>query len=154
MKLRVVLNSIRILNDRDPAMASLRFGEAKRGVRAADNRMVLDVEVSTQDDGGPGQRTRLPEDDHGRTYERKFYRPYSLYSLRVGVPIFEGDVSGSLDMRIDVVAPQHDRSQTLSTFARQWTGDPTSWLGSYHPRGIEGLEHVGFWQVFYNIEAA
>lgn len=151
MKIRVVLNSVRILNDRDPAMASLRFGEAKRGVRAADNRLVLDVDVHTRG-GGAQQRTRLPEDDHGRTYERKFYRPYSLYSLRVGVPIFDGDVVDNLAVRIDVVAPGHDRSQSLSTFEREFEGDPQSWVGSYQPRGIEGLEHMGFWQVFYEIE--
>lgn len=142
MKLRVLLQRIRIMNDRDPKMESLRFAEAERGLRPADNRLTLDVRVEAPDDG-LAERTRLPREGH--------YRPYSLYSLRVDEVVFEGDVSGPLVITIHVLAPGADPEEAVDTYRRELTGDPSTWLGAYGPREASGPEHLGFWQVYYRI---
>lgn len=141
MELRIVLESIRILNDRDPEMRSLRFGEAVRGVRPADNRLVLDVEVAAAE---REQTTHLPDTGH--------YRPYSLYSIRIEEPIFEGEVADRLTVRIDALPP--DGQRPVSTYRREFAGSPPDWLGAYRPDEASGPEHLGFWQVFYRIEPA
>lgn len=144
MELRVVLESIRILNDRDPAMASLRFGDAVRGVRPSDNRLVLDVEVDG--DGDPPRVTRLPREGH--------YRPYSLYSIRIEEPVFEGGVEDRLAVRIEAGPPGTDGWDPVSRYEREFVGTPGEWVGSYRPDEATGPEHLGFWQVFYRIEPA
>lgn len=149
MKLRVLLQRIRIMNDRDPKMASLRFGEVERGLWPADNRLSLDVRVEAPDDG-LAEQTRLPRGRH--------YRPYSLYSIRlysirIDEGVFEGDVSGRLVIRIHVLAPGADVEEAVDTYRRELTGDPSSWIGSYGPHEALGPEHLGFWQVYYPIES-
>lgn len=145
MKLRVLLQRIRIMNDRDPKMASLRFGEAERGLWPADNRLSLDVRVEAPDDG-LAEQTRLPRGRH--------YRPYSLYSIRIDeVVVFEGDVSGRLLITIHVLAPGADVEEAVDTYRRELTGDPSSWIGSYGPHEALSPEHLGFWQVYYRIES-
>lgn len=145
MKLRVVLERVRILNDRDPAMEPLRFGESRRGVRAADNRLVLDVDVHSRN-GHVRQRTRLP--DAG------YYRPYSLYSIPIDQTVFDGEVEDHLVVTVRALPPNADRDRAVSTYTREFVDDPRSWLGRYEPHEASGPEHLGFWQVVYRIEAA
>lgn len=143
MRLKIVFDGVRIMNDRDPAMAPLRFREAERGVRAADNRMVLEVRVDVDDDGG--ERHRLPREG--------WYRPYSLYSLRVDTVIFDGEVDDRLEVTVHALPPDAGPEKAVSTYRRELTGDPASWVGSYGPREATGPEHLGFWQVYYRILA-
>lgn len=146
MKLRVVLDSVRIMNDRDPAMQSLRLRDADRGTRPADTRLHLDVRVHTRNHGGVEQHIRLPRE--------RYYKPRSLYSIRVEEPIFEGDVEDHLAVRI--AALPHDADgpeEAVDSYTREFEGDPQSWLGRYGPQDASGPEHLGFWQVYYHIEA-
>lgn len=143
MKLKVCLRSARILDDRAPAFAPLRFHEADRGWRAPDNRMVLDVQVRP-DAAEDAQHTRLPGEGH--------YRPASLYSIRLDATVFEGSVDDRLTVRVDARPPDTGGDEIVSTYEREFTGDPASWVGEHRPHGAAGPEHLGFWQLFYRID--
>lgn len=130
MKLRVVLEKIRILDRRHPAVDGTR-------------EIGLDVLVRTGDRGGTEQHTRLPRVGH--------YRLVSPWSFKLAETAFEGEVEGDLQIRIALADRLADRS--LDVYQREFTAQPGSWLGRYAPDQAAGPEHLGFWQVFYRIES-
>lgn len=146
MKLHVVLERVRIMDDRDPQVEPLRLREAKPRVVPADTRLTLGVRVRTNNHGGVEQETRLPREGH--------YQPRSLYSIGIDEPIFEGDVEDHLAIRIDALPPDAGREQAVDTYEREFSGDPRSWLGQHAPDQASGPEHRGWWQLYYRIEPA
>ncbi len=139
MKIRVVLDKVRVKDSFDPAF---------EGVDAA----AIDVEVRTDNGGGVEQRSRLPSG-------RESFRPVSLWSTVTDEPVFEAEVEDHLNVRIELVdvdAP--DSAEPIDTYSREFSADPEGWLGRYAPKqeaGSErGPEDLGFWEVYYHIERA
>lgn len=131
MKLRVVLEKIRVMDSHHPALEDVE-------------QLKVDVRVHTDNHGGIDQQTRLPRDDH--------IKPTSLWSYAIDEPIFEGEVEDHLSIRIDAV--QADAEEPLGTYTREFSSNPDSWLGRYAPQEASGPENLGFWEVYYRIERA
>jgi hypothetical protein len=134
-KIRVVLESVLIVDDRDPSLK----GEGE---------IDLDVLVRTEDNGGIEQRTRLPAHGH--------FKLGAGERLELGEPIFEGFVEDDLGIRINAMERDKlDPDDNLGSYTRTFACPAETWLGSYEP-GDEPVdpENVGYWQVFYRIERA
>jgi len=132
-KIRVVLERIRILDDRDPWPKGA--GEVE-----------LSAIVRTESNGGFEQRTRLPANGA--------FKLSSGDELELEATIFEGFAEDDLGIRIDAVERDtHDPDDNLGSYTRTFSCDAESWLGRYGP-GSPPIdpEHVGYWQVFYRIE--
>ncbi|HEX2027122.1 MAG TPA: hypothetical protein VHF25_03905 [Nitriliruptorales bacterium] len=129
MKVRVILEKVRILDRRHPTVDGTR-------------EIGLDVLVRTDDRGGTEQRTRLPSVGH--------YRLVSPWSFKLAETAFEGEVDEHL--RIRIALADRTAGQSLDVYEREFTSQPESWPGRYAPDQAAGPEHLGFWQIFYRIE--
>jgi hypothetical protein len=133
--IRVVLEKIRILDDRDPWL---------KGAGEID----FAVHVRTSDNGGQEQRTRLPAHGH--------FEIASSASLAINETVFEGFVVDDLGIRIDAMERDTlDPDDNLGSYTRTFSCPADTWLRRYGP-GDEPIEpeHVGYWQLFYRIERA
>jgi hypothetical protein len=134
-KIRVVLEQVLIVDDRDPSL---------KGAGEID----LEVLVRTRDNGGAEQRTRLPADGH--------FVLSSGELLEIGKTIFEGTVEDDLGIRINAMERDtFDPDDNLGSYTRTFSCPAETWLGDYKP-GDDPIdpEDVGYWQVFYRIERA
>ena len=134
-KIRVVLEEVLILDDRDPFWK--KAGEID-----------FNVLVRTADNGGREQRTRLPGHGH--------FKLRSGERLAIGETVFEGFVVDDLGIRIDAMEQDtFDPDDSLGSYTRTFSCPAKTWLGRYLP-GDEPVdpEDVGYWQVFYRIEHA
>jgi hypothetical protein len=134
-QIRVVLESVVIVDDRDPSL---------KGAAEID----FDVLVRTEDNGGIEQRTRVPATGHFElgTGER----------LEIDEQVFVGFVDDDLGIRINAMERDtFDPDDNLGSYTRTFSCPAETWLGSYQP-GDEPVdpENVGYWQVSYRIERA
>lgn len=135
-KVRVILDRIRILDDKDPLLKGK--GE-----------LVFRSVVTPDNNKKQSQITRLPESG--------FYHVGDIpgkNEVNIEKVIFEGKVANSLDIVItgsekDLFKPDDE----LKRYKRTFEGDPSTWAGSYFPYDeYEDIEDVGNWQVWYRIE--
>ncbi len=142
MKVRVVLDKIRILDENE--FRKVYGGEAPaRGPHRGDE---VELDVYVRSDEGTEQHTRLPREG--------FYHLVTGWSINVRETVFEGEVGDGLEIRIDAVRPGSDPPERLASYSRELSGDPDSMFGSYEPDGLSGPEHLDYWQVYYHIEEA
>ena len=136
LDLRVVLEKIEVLDDRD----LLGKGE-----------VWFEARVRTSLGGGTESSRRLPERGHFSVSDKPGCNVVDL-----GVEIFCGKASGELVVQIR--GGELDwltRDDPLGTYTRRFEGAPAKWLGRYQPDD-EPLdsEDVGLWRVTYRIERA
>jgi hypothetical protein len=134
-RIRVVLEEVLIIDDRDPFWK--KAGEID-----------FHVLVRTEDNGGLEQRTRLPAHGH--------FKLRSGERLAVGETVFEGFAVDDLGIRIDAMERDtFDPDDNLGSYTRTFSCPAKTWLGRYVP-GDEAVdpEDVGHWQVSYRIEHA
>ncbi|MGH2558693.1 MAG: hypothetical protein ACRDJH_06485, partial [Thermomicrobiales bacterium] len=134
-KVRVVLEGIQILDDRDAGAkdpGEFRF----RGT------------VFTRNNGGLGERAIFPE--------RGFYQISDQprrNAVALDLPLFEGYVEDHLAVEVDGIELDGCVAERLCRYRRVFSGAPASWLGSYGP-GDELIEaeDLGGWRLWYRIE--
>jgi hypothetical protein len=133
MKIRVVLEQIQILDDRDPWL---------KGAGEID----FDILVRTENNGGVEQRTRLPHQGH--------YHIASGQIVPINQEVFAGFAEDNLALRINAME-RDDPDDNLGSYVRTFSCSVASWLGQYQPGDeVVDPETVGYWQVWYRIERA
>lgn len=134
-KLRVVLESIQVIDDHDPWIKA-------RG------EFQLRARVGTSDNGGAQRTSRLPA--HG------VIKLGSGESARLNATLFEGYAYSHLAIRLDLTEEDlFDKDDDMGRFMRTFRGDPEGWFGSYAADGTWSCEEdLGAWQVSYRIERA
>jgi hypothetical protein len=135
-RLRVVLEKIQILEDRDPWIKGP--GEIRFGAR-----------VHTANNGGDLQQTQLPAQGVYKISDRPGRNVLELDQV-----IFDGYAAD--DLRIELVGVEEDTfdpDDTLGKYTRLFCGSPASWYGSYGPSGeVVDPEDMLAWRVWYRIE--
>ncbi|HEX6077752.1 MAG TPA: hypothetical protein VFZ32_21145 [Micromonosporaceae bacterium] len=133
-RVRIVLEEITILDDRDPWL---------KGAGEID----LDVLVYSADNGGQQRHLRLPEHGH--------LPASSGGTLPLEIEIFDGIVHDHLALRIGVMERDTlDPDDNLGVYTRIFRCGPAGWLGAYRP-GQElpiDPQTLGYWQLAYRIE--
>jgi hypothetical protein len=133
MKVRIVLERIHILDDRDPWLKGA--GE-------------IDITVLgvSDDNGGQRQQTRLPVAGH--------YELESGQSLVVDQVVFEGHVHDHLALEIAIMERDtFDPDDNLGTYKRVLCCPIESALGRYEPSGESvDPERIGYFEVTYRVE--
>jgi hypothetical protein len=135
-QVQVILDRIRILNDKDP------FLKGKGELRFA-------TEVVPDRDPDRRQVKRLPS-----TGVYKVSQKAGKNDLELGVTLFDGVVKNrSLSISIaGVEVDFFDPDDELSRYHREFQGDPESWAGQYHPYDeYLDLEEVKDWALWYRI---
>jgi hypothetical protein len=133
---KVVLDKIRILNDRDPIWKGK--GEIKfTCIAVPDN------------DKTRSQVTNLPSSGVYHVSDKA-----GKNDIQVGATIFDGTVKsralsiGITGKEIDLFDPDDD----LARYHRTFSGDPSTWVGQYSPFDeYLDKEDVGEWQLWYRI---
>lgn len=135
--IRVVLEKIRITDDREPWWKGK--GEFKFQSR-----------VSTPNNGNQTQKRELPWDKY---YSRGARAGENEIILEESV--FEGYVENKLLIEVGgVELDTFDADDRLSTYKREFMGAPATWIGSYSPQASGGVEDTGGWQIWYRVEYA
>jgi hypothetical protein len=134
-KIRVVLEELLVVDDRDPSL---------KGAGEID----LDVLVRSENNGGSERRTRLPADGH--------FALASQERLEIEETVFEGFVEDDLGIRINAMERDtFDPDDNLGSYTRTFSCAAETWLGRYEPGDeLVDPENVGYWQVSYRIERA
>jgi hypothetical protein len=139
-RIRVILRTIQIHDNLEPAWDD--EGEFRFRARVfSRNRGGVVVETTL-----PGDDSHYPVSDHPARNR--------LYLNKV---IFEGEVEDHLEVEvvgeeIDILMP----NDQLERYHRVWEGDPSTWIGFYHP-GDEGStdpERMPSWGITLEIERA
>ena len=134
-KIRVVLESVLIVDDRDPSLkgaarSTSRCSSVRRTTAASSSARVC----------RPGGHFELGRGER----------------LEIGEEIFVGFVEDDLGIRINAMERDtFDPDDNLGSYTRTFSCPAETWLGSYQP-GDEPIdpEDVGYWQVSYRIERA
>jgi hypothetical protein len=134
--LRVVLERVQILEDRDP------WFKGKGEIRFA-------ARVYTANNGGTLRQTRLPETGVFKISDRP-----GRNMLELNRVLFEGYAAD--DLRIEIVGTEEDTfdpDDTVGKYTRLFTGSPDRWFGEYGPNGgpVDPEDMVA-WKVWYRIE--
>lgn len=136
-RLRVILQRIQILNDRDPWI--LGRGEFS---------LYSEVRVS---DPAHGERRRIPEEGYMKVSDRP-----GRNIVPLDTPIFEGQIEPNAEMVISLRAVEHDiftADDENVRYLRIFSGDPASWVKSYRPDDeAADAENLDDWRVWYKIE--
>ncbi len=105
------------------------------------------------DNGDLLQETRLPEKGYISISDHPAWNKLD----KLNRVIFDGVVEDHLE--VELLGEEHDllsANDHLDTYRREFTGDPETWVGSYHPRDEGGKgkdpEHMSNWRVAYDIE--
>jgi len=137
-KVRVVLEKIRITDDREP------FFKGKGEFRFV-------ARVWTPDNGGILNETVLPARGHFSLSDRP-----GQSDVEVDAVLFEDWVEGTLAIRIGgVELDTFDKDDRLTPFHDVFRNDPASWFGRYAPTGdaVDPLNLDG-WQLWFRVEPA
>lgn len=133
---KVVIDKIRILDDKDPCIKGK--GE-----------LTFTSVVVPDDDTARKQVIRLPEEGVYHVGDKP-----GKNDIELGVTVFQGVVKNkSLSFTISgKEIDLFDPDDALARYHREFTGDPAEWYGKYYP-GDEYLdaEDVGGWAIWYRI---
>lgn len=137
-KMRVVLEKIQILEDRDPWIKGR--GEIRFAAR-----------VYTANNGGRLQETRLPTQGVYKISDRPGQNMLELDQV-----LFEDYAAD--DLRIEIVGVEEDTfdpDDTVGKYTRLFSGPAETWFGSYGPNGeVVDPEDMLTWRIWYRIERA
>ena len=135
-KIRVVLEKIQILEDRDPLFKGR--GEIRFVAR-----------VYTANNGGLLQQTRLPDQGIYKISDRPGHNV-----IEVNQVLFEGYAED--DLRIEIVGTEEDTfdpDDTVGKYTRLFCGSAETWFGEYGPNGeVVDPEDMVSWRIWYRIE--
>ncbi len=133
---KVVIDKIRILDDKDPCIKG-------KGELTFTSVVVPDNDTDRK------QVTRLPEDGVYHMGDKP-----GKNDIELGVTVFQGVVKNkSLSFTISgKEIDLFDPDDQLARYHREFTGNPAEWYGKYYP-GDEYLdaEDVGGWAIWYRI---
>lgn len=133
---KVVIDKIRILDDKDPCLKGK--GE-----------LTFTTVVVPDNDTDRKQVTRLPEEGVYHVGDKP-----GKNDIELGVTVFQGVVKNkSLSFTISgKELDLFDPEDKLARYHREFAGDPAGWYGKYYP-GDEYLdaEDVGDWAIWYRI---
>lgn len=136
--LRVVLDKIQILDDRDPWIK----GKAE---------LTIGVRVHTPANGGITRETRLPSSGVFSISDKP-----GQNVLELDTEIFRGHADDEL--RVQVVLTEHDTfdpDDLLGKYTRVLSGPPEHWFGEYGPDGkAVDPEDMIYWRLWYRVEKA
>ncbi len=137
-KIRVVLEKIRLTDDREPWFK----GKGK---------LEFYAHVSTPDNGGQEQRKKFPLKKHDPLSEKA-----GRNELVLNESLFEGYVERSMFVQIGgVERDTFDPDDKRCVYKRKFAGKPRDWIASYDPESSQpSVEDVGGWKVWYRIEYA
>ncbi len=137
---RVVLRWIQIMNKLEPAWKEK--GEFRFTAR-----------VSSDDRGGIFQETTMPEEGHYAISDH----PRENKLDKMNRVLFDGRVDDHLVVEmtgeeIDVLSA----NDPLGDYRREFRGDPTDWVGRYHPgdEASDDPENMPNWRICYDVELA
>ena len=135
-RVRVVLERVQILDDRDPWIKGK--GEIRFRTR-----------VHTANNGGRTETTAIP--DHGvlKVSDKPGHNVVELDTV-----IFDDFAAD--DLRIEIIAVEEDTfdpDDSLGKYTRLFCGDANGWFGIYGPNGeVIEPEDLVAWRVWYRIE--
>lgn len=133
--IKVILDRIRILDDKDPIF----FGKGE---------FAFTTVVEADGDTKNRQVKRLPEKGIYKISDKP-----GKNEIDLGVTIFDGAAQKSLS--IGISGKEHDfftRDDDLKRYFRVFTGNPAKWYGKYRPDDeYIDKERVGDWEVWYRI---
>ena len=135
----VILRMVQIHDDLEPAWED--EGEFR-----------FTATVSSRNRGGIEVKTVLPSDDgHYAIMDNPAWN-----RLKLDKTLFEGEVDDHLE--VEIVGEELDflQNDQLDRYHRVFEGDPSSWVGFYHP-GDEGStdpERMNNWWIYRDVEAA
>lgn len=138
-RVRVILERVQILNDRDPWI----FGRGEFSLYA-------EVKV-----GGAAhvERRRIPESGYMKVSDKPGRNIVTL-----DTPVFEGHVEPGGEMVLSLRAVEHDiftEDDENVRYQRTFSGDPDSWVRSYRPDDeASDPEDLPDWRIWYKIERA
>lgn len=134
-RVRVVLESITVLDDRDPW---------PKGAGEFD----LAISVASNNNGGQLQEVRFP--DAGRLSLR------SGETAALEQEVFVGIVHDHLGLQVTLMERDtFDPDDLLGVYTRVFQCDPQGWLGHYAPGEMPlDPQSLGYWQLRYRIERA
>jgi hypothetical protein len=139
-RIRVILRMVQIHDDLEPAWED--EGEFR-----------FTATVSSRNRGGIEVKTVLPsEDGHYKIMDNPAWN-----RLQLDKTLFEGEVDDHLDVKI--IGEELDflsANDQLDPYHRVFEGDPSSWVGYYHP-GDEGSgdpERRSNWWIYLEVEPA
>jgi hypothetical protein len=109
--------------------------------------------VTSRNRGGIEEKTTLPR-------HKKFYRISdnpAWNRLKLDETLFEGEVDDHL--AVEILGEELDHltpNDMLDRYFREWEGDPSDWIGIYHPgdEGSSDPERMSNWWVYLEIEPA
>jgi hypothetical protein len=137
-KVRVVLEKIRIDDDREP------FFKGKGEFR-------FHAKVWTPDNGGLLKETRLPEEGHFHLSDLP-----GSNEVRLDAVLFENWVEGKLAIQMGgLELDTFDPDDRLASFKHVFRGDPANWFGHYAPTGeaVDPQDMEG-WKLWFRVEPA
>jgi hypothetical protein len=137
-RLRVVLEKVQILDDKDPWI----FGRGE---------FFFTAEVMVNDDPVRGGRWLVPQQGSLKVSDKP-----GKNIVEIEQPVFDGAVEPGDHMSISLLATELDlftRDDRSTRYLRTFSGDPESWIGSYRPDDEPGdPERMRDWKVWYRIE--
>ena len=139
-RIRVILRMVQIHDDLEPAWED--EGEFR-----------FTATVSSRNRGGIQHKTVHPsEDDHYKVSDNPAWN-----RLHLDKTLFEGEVDDHLE--VEIIGEELDflsANDQLEHYHRVFEGDPSSWIGFYHPgdEGSSDPERMSNWWVYLEIEGA
>jgi hypothetical protein len=137
-KVRIVLEKIRIDDDREP------FFKGKGEFR-------FHAKAWTPDNGRILKETMLPEEGHFHLSDRP-----GSNEVKLNVVLFDDWVESKLAIQIGgVELDTFDPDDRLTSFKHVFRGDPADWFGHYAPTGeAVDPQDVGGWKLWFRVEPA
>jgi hypothetical protein len=135
-RVKVILDKIRIMNDRDPCLK----GKGELTFTAA---------VVPDNDNSRKQLTRLPKQGFFKISDRP-----GENELRLEISLFDGVVKSNT-LEISITGKEidfFDPDDELNRYHRIFSGDSETWYGQYYPTDeYLDREDVGDWALWYRI---
>jgi photosystem II stability/assembly factor-like uncharacterized protein len=141
-RIRIVLEKVRILVDKDPWIK----GRRKFHFMAC---------VSFNNDPCRRHWSRVPQKEHYKISDW----PRSK-KRKIDLCVFDGYVAEKDNMLISILPGKEewlDPEDKLSLYIRRFNGPPETWVGSYsssnHKQGYTNGKKISYWQLWYRIES-
>lgn len=135
-KIKVILEKIQIVNDREP------FFKGKGEFR-------FSAKVATSDNGGLSKEFTIPNHGHYSISDNS-----GENEIELNIIILDNFVENNLFIQIGgIELDTFDPDDRLNSYKRDFSGKPENWIGNYFPKnGEPSMEDLGDWKIFYRVE--
>ena len=142
-RIRVILRMVQIHDNLEPAWDE--EGEFR-----------FTATVTSRNRGGISKKTILPPPESGLKFYKIRDNP-AWNRLKLDKVIFEGEVDDHLE--VDIIGEELDfltPNDQLDPYHRTFEGDPSTWIGLYHPgdEGVGDPERRSNWWIYLEVEGA